>query len=143
MNPDGKKTPWKPRSKKIWFTEFGFPSIDKATNQPNVFYDENSSEGGVPRYSNGNIDLSLQRRAIKSFIEYWSKEEYIEEMFLWTWDARPYPAWPSNSKKWGDTGAWSRGHWVNNKFGKCQEIGDVILEIMDRASIDISNIISV
>ena len=36
-NPDGARTGWFPQMKKFWFTEFGFPSIDKATNQPNVF----------------------------------------------------------------------------------------------------------
>ncbi|WP_341758026.1 glycoside hydrolase TIM-barrel-like domain-containing protein [Candidatus Tisiphia endosymbiont of Ditula angustiorana] len=35
-NPDGIITEWQPKMKKIWFTEFGFPSIDKATNQPNI-----------------------------------------------------------------------------------------------------------
>lgn len=50
-NPDGQYTHWQPKMKKIWFTEFGFPSIDKASNQPNVFFDPLCSDGGSPLYS--------------------------------------------------------------------------------------------
>ena len=31
-NPDASVTDWVPESKKIWFTEYGFPSVDGATN---------------------------------------------------------------------------------------------------------------
>jgi hypothetical protein len=44
------KTLWQPKMKPIWFTEFGFPSIDKAANKPNVFYDPKSSDGGQAQY---------------------------------------------------------------------------------------------
>nr|WP_084686963.1 glycoside hydrolase TIM-barrel-like domain-containing protein [Rickettsia tamurae] len=80
-------------NEKIWFTEFGFPSINKAPNQPNVFFDPKCTNGGSPKYSSAGMDFSVQRTAIKGFIEYWQMQEYIEEMFLWTWDARPYPAY--------------------------------------------------
>ncbi|MDG1436541.1 MAG: glycoside hydrolase TIM-barrel-like domain-containing protein [Rickettsiaceae bacterium] len=76
-NPDGSLTPWQPRSKPIWFTEFGFPSIDKASNQPNVFFDPKCLDGGSPRHSNGTIDFSIQRKAIRAFLEYWKTQEYI------------------------------------------------------------------
>lgn len=32
VNPDMATTDWEPESKKIWFTEYGFPSVDGATN---------------------------------------------------------------------------------------------------------------
>ena len=32
-------TAWVPQSKPFWFTELGCPSIDKGSNEPNVFYD--------------------------------------------------------------------------------------------------------
>ncbi|KJV91830.1 baseplate megatron protein TIM-barrel domain-containing protein [Rickettsia bellii] len=83
-NPDGNKTAWQPKMKKIWFTEFGFPSIDKASNQPNVFFDPKCTDGGAPKYSSAGTDFLAQRIAIKGFIEYWQAQEYIEEMFLWT-----------------------------------------------------------
>ncbi len=138
QNPDKKFTPWEPKSKKIWFTEFGFPSINKAPNQPNVFFDPVCSDGGAPRYSNGEVDFSIQRRCIRAFIEYWSKEEYIDNLFLWTWDARPYPAWP-HMDIWKDGNLWEKGHWVNNKFGICS-IAGIILEISKRCRLNLENI---
>ncbi len=41
-------TAWVPQSKPIWFTELGCPSINKGSNQPNVFYDPKSSESALP-----------------------------------------------------------------------------------------------
>ncbi|HJD56074.1 MAG TPA: glycoside hydrolase TIM-barrel-like domain-containing protein [Rickettsia endosymbiont of Pyrocoelia pectoralis] len=137
-NPDGNRTSWEPKMKKIWFTEFGFPSIDKASNQPNVFFDPKCSDGGVPKYSSAATDFSMQRTAIKGFIEYWQTQEYIEEMFLWTWDARPYPAWP-HGKIWSDNHLWEKGHWVNGKFGSCS-LAEIILELSQRCDIDLSKI---
>ena len=137
-NPNGFYTAWQPKSKKIWFTEYGFPSIDKAPNQPNVFFDPLCIDGGVPRYSNGEIDFGVQRRCIRAFIEFWSGEEYIENMFLWTWDARPYPAWP-HMDIWKDGYLWEKGHWVNDKFGAAS-VASIILEISHRCKIDLKNI---
>ncbi|WP_316353930.1 baseplate megatron protein TIM-barrel domain-containing protein [Candidatus Trichorickettsia mobilis] len=138
QNPDGMFTEWQPRLKQIWFTEFGFPSIDKATNQPNVFFDPNCVDGGVPRYSSGDIDFSIQRKAIKAFIEYWQSQEYIGQMFLWTWDARPYPAWP-HMNIWRDGYLWEKGHWVNNKFGAAS-IAAIILELSERCGLNLNKI---
>ena len=138
QNPDGMFTEWQPKMKQIWFTEFGFPSIDKATNQPNVFFDPNCVDGGVPRYSSGEIDFSIQRKAIKAFIEYWQSEEYIGQMFLWTWDARPYPAWP-HMNIWRDGYLWEKGHWVNNKFGAAS-IAAIILELSDTGGLNLDKI---
>ncbi|MFK7967916.1 MAG: glycoside hydrolase TIM-barrel-like domain-containing protein [Rickettsiaceae bacterium] len=137
-NPDRLNTVWRPKSKKIWFTEYGFPSIDKAPNQPNVFFDPLCVDGGVPRYSNSEIDFGIQRRCIKAFIEFWSNEEYIENMFLWTWDARPYPAWP-HMDVWKDGYLWEKGHWVNDKFGAAS-VASIILEVSHRCKIDLNNV---
>ncbi|MBV8474054.1 MAG: glycoside hydrolase TIM-barrel-like domain-containing protein, partial [Hyphomicrobiales bacterium] len=38
-SPHGSPTEWAPQSKSICFLEYGFPACDKATNQPNVFFD--------------------------------------------------------------------------------------------------------
>ncbi|WP_029374824.1 glycoside hydrolase TIM-barrel-like domain-containing protein [Rickettsia helvetica] len=124
--------------KKIWFTEFGFPSIDKALNQPNVFFDPKCTDGGSPKYSSAGTDFSVQRTAIKGFIEYWQTQEYIEEMFLWIWDARPYPAWP-HGNIWSDNHLWETGHWVNGKFGSCS-LAEIILELSARSGIDLQKI---
>lgn len=137
-NPNQVITAWVHRSKPIWFTEFGFPSIDKAPNQPNVFFDPKCIDGGVPHYSNGEIDFSIQRQAIRAFLEYWNTQEYIEQMFLWTWDARPYPTWP-HMNVWRDGHLWEKGHWVNNKFGSCS-VSSIILEISKKCGIDANRV---
>ena len=138
INPDNHSTSWTPRLKPIWFTEFGFPSIDKAPNQPNIFFDPKCINGGVPIYSNGENDFAIQRKAIRAFIEYWNTQEYIGEMFLWTWDARPYPAWP-HTNIWRDGYLWAKGHWVNNKFG-ASNVASIILEISHRCHLNIDDI---
>lgn len=135
-NPDGQITSWQPKMKKICFTEFGFPSIDKASNQPNVFFDPFCVDGGTPLYSSGQVDFALQCSCIRAFIEYWQTQEYIERMFLWCWDARPYPAWP-HMDIWKDSYLWEKGHWVNNKFGSAP-LAAIITELSDRCGIDIN-----
>ena len=39
FNQDDSKTTWIPKSKKIWFTQYGFPSIDNCTSYPSIFID--------------------------------------------------------------------------------------------------------
>lgn len=112
VNPDNQKTLWRPKSKKIWFTEFGFPSLDCATNQPNVFYNPESCDGGIPIHSKGRVDFRAQRNGISATLKKWANSEMVENMFLWSWDARPYPYWPSLSSVlggWSIMAAWSLG----------------------------------
>lgn len=132
-NANGIRTSWIPRSKKIWFTEFGFPSIDKASNQPNVFFDPNSIDGGVPNYSTGEVDFAIQKKSIKATLDFWKDSEFLERMFLWTWDARPYPAWP-HANVWADGYMWLRGHWVNGKLG-VSNLASILLELCARGGI--------
>lgn len=138
IDKNGKATDWIPKSKKIWFTELGFASIDKSTNQPNVFYDPMSSDGGLPKYSNGNIDFAIQRRAIKTSLEYWKNSEFIDEIFLWAWDARPYPAFPYY-KIWNDSYLWSRGHYLNGKLEN-SSLSTILIDLCKRADIPPSQI---
>lgn len=115
-NPDSLKTAWQPRSKKIWFTEYGFPSVDGASNQPNVFFDASSSESRLPHHSEGNIDFIAQRLGLHATEKRWQNSEMIEQKFVWCWDARPYPLWPSLETVWSDAKNWSRGHWIQGKL---------------------------
>ncbi len=116
-NPNGLTTEWQPKSKKIWFTEYGFPSVDLAANQPNLFYDPLSRESGFPRYSNGVVDFIAQRCAIEATEKYWRNSEMVAKKFLWCWDARPYPTWPLRVEIWNDYRSWAYGHWVQGKLG--------------------------
>jgi hypothetical protein len=137
-SPDGKETDWVPKSKKIWFTEFGFPSLDKATNQPNIFFDPKCINGGIPKYSSSETDFAIQKRSIKIAIEYFQKCHYLENYFLWTWDARPWPAWPYTNT-WKDSYLWEKGHWVNNKLGAIN-LGSLLITLCQKAGIDSKNL---
>ena len=49
--PQGPQTEWVPQSKSLTILEYGFSSVDKATNQPNVFVDPKSTESASPFWS--------------------------------------------------------------------------------------------
>jgi len=135
VNPNMITTPWVPQSKPIWFTEYGFPSVDGGTNQPNVFYDPNSSEGALPRFSTGAIDFKAQRLGIEATEEVWKNSAMVEQNFLWTWDARPYPAWPDLLDVWSDGGLWEKGHWVQGKLGQAS-LGAIVADICRKAGMN-------
>ncbi len=129
-------TAWVPEGKPIWFTETGCPAVDKGPNQPNVFPDAKSSVGGLPHYSSGARDDLVQRRFIAATLAWWDPDDpdfdasanpisavYGGRMVdpaaihLWTWDARPYPAFPLLTDVWSDGANWESGHWLNGRFG--------------------------
>ena len=117
VNPDENTTAWVAQSKPIWFTEFGFPSVDGATNQPNIFYDPISDDGGLPYHSRGRIDFLAQRTGIAATLAEWKDSTMVQNLFLWTWDARPFPYWPDLTSVWSDGYLWRYGHWVQGKLG--------------------------
>ena len=134
-------TAWQPQSKPFWFTEAGCPAIDKGANQPNVFYDPKSSQSAVPRFSSGVRDDFMQRCFIEALLAWWSgpasanplSSVYGKAMvdtgsiFLWSWDARPFPAFPYLTQVWSDGVNYERGHWLNGR------LGSVALEPLVRA----------
>lgn len=138
-NPDTNTTSWVPESKKIWFTEYGFPSVDGATNEPNVFYDPNSSIGGLPRFSKGRIDNRAQRVALMATEQQWKNSSMVEQMFIWTWDARPFPYYPDLTEVWTDGGNWRFGHWVSGKLG-VSSLAAIVADLCTRAGYSLSDI---
>lgn len=129
-------TAWVPQSKPVWFTELGCPAIDKGTNEPNRFVDPKSAESAVPHFSRGTRDDFIQRRFIEAQMSYWSPAHPDHaaganpvstvyggpmvdpaRMFFWTWDARPFPAFPERSDVWADAANWRLGHWLNGRMG--------------------------
>jgi hypothetical protein len=138
-NPDGNATAWMPQSKPIWFTEYGFPSVDGATNQPNVFYDPSSSESFFPRFSKGRIDNSAQRLGLLASEIVWKDSVMIPQRFLWTWDARPFPYWPDLRSVWADGDLWKTGHWVNGKLG-ISGLAAIVSELCSKAGLSSSQI---
>lgn len=124
-------TAWTPQSKPVWLTEFGCPAVDKGANQPNVFYDPKSSESALPHFSNGRRDDLMQRRCLEAILDYWDPASGnnpvssvyggrmidTSRMFVWAWDARPYPDYPLRSAVWRDSANWEKGHWLSGRMG--------------------------
>lgn len=50
-------------------------------------------------------------------------------VYLWTWDARPFPAFPQNGAAWSDGGNWRTGHWLNGRLGTAT-LADAIAAIL-------------
>lgn len=134
-------TAWVPQSKPILFCELGCPAVGKGANQPNVFVDAKSSESAIPYYSNGERDDLIQRRFLEAHLKFWNTPannlasgEYAGRMvdtsnlYLWTWDARPFPFFPSRSDVWGDAENYRLGHWLNGRLGAVQ-LSDLVAEV--------------
>jgi uncharacterized protein (TIGR02217 family) len=133
--PQGPLTEWSPQSKSVLMLEYGFSSVDKATNQPNVFFDPKSVESCTPFWSiwdpaPGGPFTYLPRRddtiaavALEAVYEYWNTDgnnatsdaglPMLQWTFccVWNWDARPFPKFPVENQVWGDTGDWAAGDW--------------------------------
>lgn len=129
----GTPTAWVPQSKPIWLTEVGCPAVDKGANQPSVFPDAHSSEAGKPYYSSGQRDDLMQRRMLEAVLGafdpdwdgsmnatstvYGGPMLAPDSIYVWTWDARPYPAFPAAADVWGDSANWETGHWLTGRLG--------------------------
>ena len=132
----GSHTAWMPEAKPVWFTEVGCPAVDKGANQPNVFIDPKSSESFAPYFSRSVRDDLIQRRYLTAIYTFFdpTHEDYvagsnplsgayggrmvdIDRIFAYTWDARPYPAFPYALSVWADGGNWELGHWLTGRVG--------------------------
>lgn len=157
-------TGWIAKSKPIWFMEVGCPAVNKGSNQPNVFHDPKSSESFYPYYSSGVRDDQMQRRYLQAFLDFFDPNApgFVEannpqstvysgrmvdheNIFIYTWDARPYPTFPYGTESdykqvkfslvnfllygdpgelsetsphlWGDWANYETGHWINGRLG--------------------------
>ena len=127
-------TAWVPQSKPFWFAELGCPAIDKGANQPNVFIDSKSSESIAPHYSRLVRDDLIQRRYLQAFHAFFDPDDdgYVgdsnpvssvysgrmiplDRIYVYTWDARPYPAFPLALGVWSDGDNWEFGHWLTGR----------------------------
>lgn len=136
-SPHGPVTQWVTQSKSIAFLEYGVPACDKATNQPNVFFDPKSSGSATPYWSTwqpiaggGYLpkrDDTLASLALQAVYEYWNLDGHnavspagapmVQFAFscVWNWDARPFPIFPLLASEWGDAGDWAAGDWLNGR----------------------------
>jgi len=132
----GAPTAWTPQSKPVWFTEIGCPAVDKGTNQPNKFIDPKSSESLAPYYSRKTPDDFIQRRFLQAIHQFWdpANPAYVagnnpistvygapmvdpQNIYVWTWDARPWPEFPARRDLWTDADNWRLGHWITGRLG--------------------------
>jgi hypothetical protein len=120
----GSATAWVPGSKPIWLTELGCAAVDKGANQPNIFGDAKSSEGGRPYFSSGLSDPLIQRQFLRAHYRHWGSPAKNpagmvdpERIYCWTWDARPFPAFPARTDVWADGGNHATGHWLTGRLG--------------------------
>jgi len=130
-----RRTAWVPGGKPIWLTEIGVPAVDKGTNGPNVFPDPKSAENAAPPFSDGTRDDLVQARGLTAILErfdsqapgfdpahnpvsavYGAPMVPPDHVFVWCWDARPYPAFPDFDTVWADAGNWSVGHWITGRI---------------------------
>ena len=127
-------TAWTPQSKPIWIVETGCPAVDRGANAPNVFPDPRSSEGGLPYFSRNGRDDLMQARFIEAMIAHFDPSSPggalrnptssvygapmvdPSRLHVWCWDARPFPAFPTQSDAWSDAANWETGHWLNGRL---------------------------
>ena len=131
-------TAWTAGMKPVWFTELGCPAVDKGANQPNVFVDPKSAESAAPYFSSRARSDAMQRRFLEAHHEAWQERAGFVDpghVFVWTWDARPYPAFPSSLSTWSDGGNWRAGHWLNGRLG-ATTLADAIAAILRDHGID-------
>ncbi|WP_422025073.1 baseplate multidomain protein megatron [Pyruvatibacter mobilis] len=145
----GGQTAWVPRSKPIWFTELGCPAVDRGANQPNVFFDPKSAESHLPYFSRGLRDDVIQRQFLLAHHAHWhpSSPDFDEAdnpvsplyggrmvdpdaIHVWTWDARPWPAFPQATRLWSDGDNWRLGHWLTGRLGAVP-LGRLVAALME------------
>ena len=61
------------------------------------------------------------------------------ETAAWTWDARPFPAFPARSDVWTDADNWRLGHWLNGRLGSVS-LGSLVRDLCRRAGLPDSQI---
>ena len=135
--PHGAPTAWTPQAKSIALVEYGIPACDRATNQPNVFFDPKSSGSATPYWSiwdpipGGGLaprrDDTLAELALQATYEYWNVDGRNETSAAgilmvdfacscaWAWDARPFPTFPLLASQWADAGDWATGNWLGGR----------------------------
>lgn len=128
-------TAWVPGSKPVWLTEIGLPAVDKGGNSPNVFPDPKSADGGYPHFSTRARDDLVQARGLEAILSGFdpvlpgfdaqrnpiapsSGLRMVDpaNVYVWTWDARPFPAFPDLTSVWADGTNYETGHWINGRL---------------------------
>ncbi|MFG1263176.1 MULTISPECIES: baseplate multidomain protein megatron [Xanthobacter] len=129
----GSPTAYVPGAKPIRLMEAGCPAVDKGANRPSAFPDAKSAENRLPPFSSGARDDLIQRRTLEAILAtfgadadtadnpaatlYPGRMVEPDALFLWSWDARPYPQFPYATEVWADGTNWATGHWLTGRLG--------------------------
>lgn len=143
----GSVNTWSASAKKMAFSEYGCPAIDRGTNQPNVFYDAKSSESALPYFSNGARDDAMLRAYYEALLAYWQDNSPtspitmldLADMWAWTWDVRPYPAFPYKEDVWVDGVNYELGHWLPGRVGT-YTLAELVTEICGQVGLTSSDL---
>jgi len=126
----GTATAWVPQSKPVVLTEFGFAKVNSSVNQPNVFVDPASSEGGYPRYSTEAADPRMQLSGLRAYLEHYregginnpTSSVYGGPMLrlswscAWSYEARPFPEFPLDPALGSDATRFAKSHSLNGNL---------------------------
>ena len=102
----------------------------------------------MPYFSSGGRSDVAQSRYLAAHMDHWEpdstwfREEHNpvspvyggrmvdpDRLYLWAWDARPFPAFPLRRDVWRDDENWHRGHWLNGRISSVA-VADLITAIL-------------
>jgi GTA TIM-barrel-like domain/Putative phage tail protein len=147
-NQETAVSPWIACSKPIWFLEFGCPAVDRGSNAPNAFPDEKSTQSQLPYFSRGFRDDLIQKRSLQACYDFYSPSspdfapthnpisplyhDYMldtSRIYLWAWDARPFPSFPLLTSVWSDGVNWANGHWLTGRL-EAMDTDDLLAQLL-------------
>ncbi|QJC27691.1 hypothetical protein ANPL_03105 [Anaplasma platys] len=123
MGVSDRTTSWKPRMKKIWFIEYGFPSIKDCLIGATPYTRHTSS-------INNTADFAAQKIAISGTIQAWRSSAMVEKMFLFAWSITPYN---KNTKMLRN---WQEGFTINNKISSIS-LSSILYDILQGITLNL------
>ncbi len=144
-----------PQFASAWCDEVGCGAVGNGANQPNAFSDPKSAEDKSPYNSNGLNEPAIQRQFLRAHYEHWQTDASgfdaddnpvsivdgkrmldPERVYLWAWDARPFPAFPLREDVWSDGQSYYTGHWTTGRFG-CATVSEIVASIANDAGVNL------
>ncbi|MDB1135102.1 glycoside hydrolase TIM-barrel-like domain-containing protein [Candidatus Anaplasma sp. TIGMIC] len=101
-------TQWKPRSKRIWFIEYGFRSV----TQDKSFAEISANHPTQEDRTLYTASYAAQKIAIEGTLKAWNTSKMVEVMFLYSWDIN-HAQIPTDALEYKK---WQYSHCVNNKL---------------------------
>ncbi|MGN7661623.1 MAG: glycoside hydrolase/phage tail family protein [Anaplasma sp.] len=122
---DNSRTPWKPKSKQIWFIEYGFRSVENCTHSPMPL-----QQSALPE----NVDFAAQKTAIAGTIKAWRSSKMVRHMFLYAWNIKPHINTTAREYR-----RWHTGHWINGKI-ELVTLSAIIRDILNKTGVSSRNL---